>query len=360
MVSVIVPAYNAEGTVRETLKSALAQTYENIEVIVVDDGSTDGTGNIIRDVASSDSRVRIIEQANAGVAAARNAGIWQSAGDFVAPLDADDLWHPSCIEKLMAVLLSSDSSMAAVYANYRSIEEDSLVIGSQPILKFEGNIFGHLLCLNFISSGSSLLMRKKAVLAVGGYESWLRGAGAEGCEDSLIQLRIAAKYSFGCVPEYLIGYRRRPSNMSSDPVRIFDSAQRVYKQAEAIAPAWLKPLARRRTAECLFFMGYNMFKRGQLLNAIGAIGRAHTMHLGCGLVCSTQLAGGNIKSLRSKRALRKASGNPALRRFAEYDPKEDRHHRIGYGPSRNLAWLAARGQHFSCPQFTDRLGGQCG
>src|ERR1035437_2488403 len=227
MVSVIIPAHNAEGTVRETLKSALAQTYENIEVIVVDDGSTDGTGNIIRDVASSDNRVRIIEQANAGVAAARNAGIWQSADDFVAPLDADDLWHPSCIEKLMAVLLSSDSSMAAVYANYRSIEEDSLVIGSQPILKFEGNIFGHLLCLNFISSGSSLLMRKKAVLAVGGYESWLRGAGAEGCEDSLIQLRIAAKYSFGCVPEYLIGYRRRPSNMSSDLVCMFDSAQRV-------------------------------------------------------------------------------------------------------------------------------------
>ena len=70
--SVVVPAYNAEKTVGETLESALAQTYENIEVIVVDDGSTDNTGGIVKEVASTDKRVRIIEQANAGVAAARN------------------------------------------------------------------------------------------------------------------------------------------------------------------------------------------------------------------------------------------------------------------------------------------------
>jgi hypothetical protein len=200
-------------------------------------------------------------------------------------------------------------------------------------------------------------MRKKAVLAVGGYESWLRAAGAEGCEDSLIQLRLASKYSFGCVPEYLIGYRTRRGNMSGDLVRMFDSAQRVYEQAEAIAPAWLKPLARRRTAEFLFLMGYNMLKRGQVLNAIGAIGRAHAKHLGCGLVYSIETVPNKIKSFRSKRSLRKAWGNSALRRFAEYDPKEDRHSRIKYRTSRKFAWLAAREQYIGCPQFPDRLGG---
>ena len=191
----IVPAHNASRTIRETLTSVLAQTYENIEVIVVDDGSTDGTGNIVREIANRDSRIHIIKQANAGVAAARNAGLWQSTGDFIAPLDADDLWHPSCVEKRMAVLLSGGSNMAGVYAGCRLIDEDSRVIGSQPIFTFEGNIFSSLLCINVIGNGSSLLMRKKAVLAVGGYESGLRAAGAEGCEDYLLQFKLAAKYT---------------------------------------------------------------------------------------------------------------------------------------------------------------------
>lgn len=357
LVSVIVPAYNAEGTVRETLDSALAQTYKNIEVIVVDDGSTDGTGNIIREMARRDGRIRTIKQANAGVAAARNAGIRSSAGDFVAPLDADDLWHPSCIEKRMAVLLSGGSNMAAVYASHRVIDEDSRVIASQPIFRSEGDIFGHLLCVNVVGNGSSLLMRKDAVLAVGAFESWLRAAGAEGCEDSLLQFRLASKYSFGCVPEYLIGYRDRPGSMSSDAVRMFDSAQKVFKQAEAAAPEWLKPLARRRAAESLFFSGYNSLKRGQVWRAICVIGRAHNLYLGCGLECCTHMAVGKILSWWP----RDTSGNSILRRFDEYNPKDGQHFSIGYVTRRRFAWVAARHLHKDChyPEQLPLAANQC-
>jgi glycosyltransferase involved in cell wall biosynthesis len=350
LVSVVVPAYNAGATLCETLKSALAQTYENIEIIVVDDGSTDRTPKIVREMALEDGRIQLIRQTNAGVAAARNTGIQRSAGDFIAPLDADDLWHPSCIEKRMAVLLSGGSEMAAVYAGHRIIDEDSRVISSQPIFRSEGNIFGHLLCVNVVGNGSSLLMRKDAVLAVGAFESWLRAAGAEGCEDSLLQFRLASKYNFGCVAEYLIGYRKRPGNMSSDFVRMFDSSQRVFKQVEATAPDWLKPLARRRAAESLFFSGYNMLKRGQFLRAAGTIGRAHTLYLGCGLECCTHMVVGKILSLRRWNT----SGTSVSRHFDEYDPKDGEHSSIGYVARRRFAWIAAKGPQTDT-QYVEQL-----
>jgi hypothetical protein len=356
---VVVPAYNAEKTVGETLESALAQTYENIEVIVVDDGSTDDTGGIVKEVASTDKRVRIIEQANAGVAAARNTAILQSSGDFIAPLDADDLWHPSSIEKRMNVLVGGGSNMSAVYAGSRVIDEDSYVIGSLQIFTYEGYIFGPLLCQNIVGNGSNLLMRKNAILAVGGYDSGLRAAGAEGCEDELLQLRLASQYAFGCVPEYLTGYRQRPGAMSSDAVRMFDSEQRVFKQVEAIAPTVLKPLARRGAAESLFFMGHYMLRRGQVLSAFGVIAQAHARHLGCGLACGTQVISGKIRSWRRKK-LNNTAGYRTLRRFSEYDPKEQDVQPAGYLASRRFAWLAAREQQAGCSIVPEQSAGTVG
>ena len=93
-VSVIIPAYNAADTLAETLASVVAQTWPNVEVLVVDDGSTDATADIVEMIAEQHHQVRLIRQTNAGVAAARNAGLREARGDLVAPLDADDLWHP--------------------------------------------------------------------------------------------------------------------------------------------------------------------------------------------------------------------------------------------------------------------------
>jgi glycosyltransferase involved in cell wall biosynthesis len=96
MVSCIVPVYNGEPYVRETIKSILAQTHRPLEIIVVDDGSTDGTAEVVREF---DRQVKYVYQSNAGPAAARNGGIGLSCGDFVAFNDADDLWHEEKLER---------------------------------------------------------------------------------------------------------------------------------------------------------------------------------------------------------------------------------------------------------------------
>src|SRR5262245_4518179 len=94
LASVIIPAYNAERFLRQAVESALAQSYPNVEVLVIDDGSTDGTRQLADELAKADGRLRVITQQNAGVGAARNRGIAEARGKYIAPLDADDFWYP--------------------------------------------------------------------------------------------------------------------------------------------------------------------------------------------------------------------------------------------------------------------------
>src|SRR5688572_14797440 len=121
-VSVIIPAYNAEGTLADTLRSVSRQTYELLDIIVVDDGSTDQTARIAAKFAAGDSRIRVFTKENGGVASARNYGIGHARGEYVAPIDADDVWHPTKIEKQVDVAVRADDRLGFVYSFFRRID----------------------------------------------------------------------------------------------------------------------------------------------------------------------------------------------------------------------------------------------
>ena len=104
LVSVIVPAFDAAADIRQTLNSVLAQTYQEIEVIVVDDGSSDGTSAMVEEFVNRDPRFQLVRQSNAGVGAARNTAIRKARGKYIAPLDADDFWFPEKLEKQVACI----------------------------------------------------------------------------------------------------------------------------------------------------------------------------------------------------------------------------------------------------------------
>ena len=233
LVSVVIPAFNATSTLPETLISVSNQTYRNLDIVVVDDGSTDDTAAIASAYTVRDPRVRLLQKENGGVASARNAGIRASKGELVAFIDADDLWHPTKIAKQMAVLLSGGPSMALVYAPFRLIDAEGKVLSSQRRVSVNGWVLYRHFHANLVGNGSSILVRKSVVEELGGFDPSLRAAGAEGCEDLLLQLRIAARYQFGEVPEYLIGYRRRPGSMSSDVEQMLRSGVLALRTALA-------------------------------------------------------------------------------------------------------------------------------
>ena len=223
LVSIIIPAYNAERFIARTLASALNQTFKDTEVIVVDDGSTDNTRHIVEAFAAGDRRLRLFSTTNRGVAMARNFGIENARGNYVAFLDADDLWHPTKIERQVETLGAhvSDSTWGGVYVFHRTInEEDQVTGGGRAIMDCRGYLLARNFVLKFIGNGSSLLVRRDAALAVGGFDPSYAKVGLGGCEDLDFELKLAASYRIEAVRSFLVGYRVYKGNMSSNGGRM--------------------------------------------------------------------------------------------------------------------------------------------
>lgn len=231
--SVVIPAFNAAKTIQETLLSVSQQTYQALDIIVIDDGSTDETAALIRAHTRMDPRVRLLQKPNGGIASARNEGIRASKGAFVAFIDADDLWHPTKIRKQIEVLLCASADTALVYAGCRIIDADGNVTGSLRRFGVNGWVLHRHFHTNIVGNGSSILVRKGVLEEVGGFDPCLREAGAEGCEDLLLQLRIAARYRFCDVSEYLVGYRRWAGGMSSNREQMARSGTLAVRKAFA-------------------------------------------------------------------------------------------------------------------------------
>ena len=256
LVSVIIPAYNAEQFIARTLSSVLNQTYRNLEVLVVDDGSKDRTAEIVEQIAKQDSRISLLRQQNSGVAKARNLAIENAKGEYIAPIDADDIWYPQKIEKQIEVFLNSEPSVGLVYAWSVLIdEEDRILNGFKNINSFhfsnvasvEGEVYLPMIYRNFIGNSSVPLIRKSCLDKVGGYNELLKEQDAQGCEDWDLQLRIAEFYQYKVVPSFLVGYRRYSNSMSGNHLRMAKSydaimadVKKKYPQIPEFVYRWSK------------------------------------------------------------------------------------------------------------------------
>ncbi|BAZ68339.1 MAG: glycosyltransferase family 2 protein [Pelatocladus maniniholoensis HA4357-MV3] len=239
LVSVIIPAYNAEAFISQTLNSVLSQTYKNIEVLVADDGSQDRTPEIVKSIAQKDQRVTLLQQSNQGVAAARNLAIENSRGEYIAPIDADDIWYPLKLERQMQCMLQAQPFVGLVYCWSAWIDEQGSIIGEYRDYgfdKLEGNIYPALVYHNFIGHASSPLIRRTCLEKVGKYNCKLKENKAQGCEDWDLYLRIAENYQFRLVPEFLVGYRQLTTSMSGSAISMARSYELVLTNSQQQHP----------------------------------------------------------------------------------------------------------------------------
>jgi len=234
-VSIIIPAYNAAKTLDATLRSVVDQSCPAWEVIVVDDGSSDGTSEIAKNFADRGHPIRVLVQENKGVCGARNAGIGLARNDWLLFLDADDWIVPRYLERMLAVL-AADASLDAVHCGSRRIAPD----GSPLADKFgdsSPDLFP-ILTRHCPFSIHSCVMRKALVEKAGGFDASFRI-----CEDWDLWQRIArAGARFGSVREVLALYRMRPGSLSHNPSQFYRDALRVLERGYLADPRVADPL----------------------------------------------------------------------------------------------------------------------
>lgn len=266
LVSVVIPNYNGAQTLDETLNSVRGQSHSALEIIVVDDGSRDDSVALVARHAAVDPRVRVIQQVNAGVAAARNAGWRAAASDIVAFVDSDDLWAPDKIERQLRRMQAADNP-GLVYCGYALIDRDSRVLEREPCAAHEGDVLGKLVQGNFIGNGSAALVQRWVLERTGGFEPALHHAGAQGCEDLLFYCRAAEHCGFGAVPDHLVGYRTLPDNMSSDGRRMLRSWQMVIDEIGGRHPEHLPALEQGISWFAIWTANRALFQRKPMMVA---------------------------------------------------------------------------------------------
>lgn len=245
-VSIIIPAYNAMRYLPQTLDSVLQQTFTDFEVVIINDGSSDSI--VEWAPQSKDSRIRLITQDNQGVSAARNKGIVNSTSEYIAFLDADDLWAPEYLKKQVNYL-DKHPNISVVYTWTQLIDENGNSINRIFASHASGMIWKELLGYDVISTGSSAMLRRQCVEDVGGFDIQLAHA-----EDLDFWLRIAKNYEFGVIKEALTSYRRHLHNVTKNRDKMMRGLQTVYERAFATAP--LDMLYLRNHAYMSLFIGF--------------------------------------------------------------------------------------------------------
>ena len=233
-ISVVIPCYNSATTIQETIESVLVQTYRDFEIIVVDDGSTDGSKEMIH---SYGDQVRYFYQPNAGQAAARNKGIREAKGEYIAFLDADDLWLPEKLDKQIQVL--STRNVDWCYCDCMNFEDETgKELGRYSQLMYapaEGIVAKKILFGNFIASPTPVV-KKELLIACGLFDESI---SIRSREDWELWLRLAVKSEIAYLSEVLAKRRIHKSSITymEDPQKAYESHVAVIKKIVTLYPA---------------------------------------------------------------------------------------------------------------------------
>ncbi|CAN5851689.1 hypothetical protein BH18ACI4_BH18ACI4_23130 [soil metagenome] len=262
LVSVIIPCYNQARFLGEAIESALQQTYQHLEVIVVDDGSTDHTS----DVAANYRKIVTVRQQNQGVSAARNNGVRVSSGSYLVFLDSDDRLLPQALRVGMMQLLDH-TECAFVFGRHRDIAADGTALSTNPFVGIEKDPYRQLLLYNCIYTPSTAMFRRGIFESEGGFDPLLAGA-----EDYDLYLRIAKKFLLFGYEEIVAEYRRHDANRTGDNAQMLKACVAALRKQKGYVrgnPDWKKAYQdgmnhwRRLWGERLVSQIWSRFKEGR-------------------------------------------------------------------------------------------------
>jgi glycosyltransferase involved in cell wall biosynthesis len=261
IVSVVIPNYNYAHYLGDTLDSVFAQTYSHLELIVVDDGSQDESEALVR---SYGKLIRFIRQNNQGVSVARNRGVQESKGQYIAFLDADDLWLPTKLEKQVQRLLD-DPEIGLVHCGMQEIDRNGVALENY-LDGLEGWVSREMLLLKqpvILGAGSTALVPRATFDALGGFDTRLgTSADWEFC------YRVAVRQRIGFVPEVLVRYRNHGNNMHANVKLMEHDILIGYKKAFSTEDPDLRAIRRQSYSNAHMVLAGSYFRAGDYYHFI--------------------------------------------------------------------------------------------
>ena len=252
-VSIVLPVFNGEELIRNSIASVLSQTFNDFELIIINDGSTDKTPDIIREF--DDDRIKTFSYANSGLSKSRNRGVSKSRGEYIAFLDHDDVWMPDKLEQQLYRFQAEDKP-DIVYGQTQLIDRKGnpttfsrfgrSFAGGESV--FEGNILEYVLRNNFIWTGSNIMVKRGVFEVVGKYDEDLRS-----CEDWDMNIRMANLFKFGVVKKKLLLQRIYSGQMSSNfSIMTKEKCVVFVRHCKTSSLNWIEK------AKCWFFFSVNL------------------------------------------------------------------------------------------------------
>lgn len=257
-VSVVIPAFNAAGYIADTLASVQSQTFQDLEIIVVDDGSTDDTAAVVENFGGA---VHLVRQLNSGPGAARNKGIRQAEGTLVAFLDADDIWNDSKLEK-QCERFAQRAELGMVFTEHLQVDAAGQLLSNRLVGKrtwlMKGDLVRNILLYSNVNC-STVMVRRAVFDNVGTFDETLPMA-----EDDNMWIRIAARYPVELIDEPLALYRMHDANTISDRLKLYDCVEKSMEsllQRDPLVAQHLREAVSQKRSYLHFGRGYHHFER---------------------------------------------------------------------------------------------------
>jgi glycosyltransferase involved in cell wall biosynthesis len=279
-ISVIMPVYNVEKFVARSIKSVLRQNFKDFELILVDDGGNDQSLEICR--GFKDPRIRIISQSNRGLAGARNTGIRNANGRYIALLDSDDLWHEDKLA-LHSKHLDANPSVGVSYSGSHFIDETDSSLGMSMTPKLTHIDTAHIFCRNPVGNGSAPVIRREVLKDIA-FSQCIKGQIEWAYFDETFRfgediecwMRIACKtkWKFEGIEGDLTFYRIVSGGLSANTTKMYEFWNKMYAKVEAYAPEVTSQYGRRARAYQLRYYARRAVREGQGAKAVANVVRA--------------------------------------------------------------------------------------
>ena len=265
-VSVVLPTYNRAFSTSRAINSVLDQTNEDFELIVVDDNSDDNTKEVVSKYGNKIKYIR--HETNRGASAARNTGIEESKGDYIAFIDSDDEWHPEKLERQVSVFSRASSKVGVVYTGFYKQFSEKRELGKVPTKR--GDIFEAQLMKDWVNPTSTVMVRSECFERVGGFNN-----GLPARQDYELWIRLSRHYHFDYIQEPLVTMHVDSNNRITDDIDArMEAHSRVLEsiRSDIRSLPWHK---RRRVLSMQYFtLGRHLQKHREFTSALTTLGRS--------------------------------------------------------------------------------------